>query len=512
MSETIVELYQLPENWKWTTIQELGQVVSGGTPSTRKPEYWGGETAWITPADLSGYNEKYIEGGAKSITREGLKNSSARLMPPGSIHFSSRAPIGYVVISKKAISTNQGFKSLVPAEGVFNEYVYYYLKSAKQLAEKRASGTTFKELSGKVFSQLPIPIPPLNEQRRIVAKIEELFSELDAGVAALEQARAQLKRYRQALLKAAFEGRLTEQWRQARAEELEPAGALLARIRAEREARWRAQLAEWEEAVQAWEAAGKPGKKPRKPRKPKELPPLSEEERAALPGLPEGWAYEYLGAIAEISGGITKNQKRKNLPLQVPFLRVANVYANRLELEKVDVIGVTQSEVERTLLQPGDLLIVEGNGSIEQIGRVAMWNGEVDICLHQNHLIKARLLPQAMPKFVLYFLLSELGRKMITTVASSTSGLHTLSLSKVSKLIIPLCSLDEQKEIVGFLESHLSTVDHLDQAIAQSLAQAAGLRQAILKKAFSGRLVPQDAEDEPASVLLERIRTGYTSH
>ncbi len=373
-----------------------------------------------------------------------------------------------------------------------------FVSFASHLNEGDRPRVNFKQIG-----DFQLLLPPLDEQRRIVAKIEELFSQLDAGVTALEQARAQLKRYRQALLKAAFEGRLTADWRRAHAGELEPADALLARIRTEREARWRAQLAEWEEAVRAWEAAGKPGKKPRKPRKPKELPPLTEEERAELPELPDGWAWEFLGNIAEISGGITKNQKRKNLPLQVPFLRVANVYANRLELDDVDVIGVTQSEFERTLLRPGDLLIVEGNGSIEQIGRVAMWNGEIDVCLHQNHLIKARLPSQAIPKFVLYFLLSERGRKMITTVASSTSGLHTLSLSKVSKLIIPLCSLDEQEAIVRFLEAQLSTIDHLDQTIEQALARAAALRQAILRRAFAGRLLPP-SQPPPASAVASQ--------
>jgi type I restriction enzyme, S subunit len=137
-------------------------------------------------------------------------------MPAGSIHFSSRAPIGYVVISSEPVSTNQGFKSIVPAHGVFNEYVYYFLKSAKSLAENRASGTTFRELSGSAFSRLPFPLAPTTEQHRIVAKIEELFSELDNGVENLKIARDQLQVYRQAVLKHAFEGNLTAAWREDR--------------------------------------------------------------------------------------------------------------------------------------------------------------------------------------------------------------------------------------------------------------------------------------------------------
>src|SRR5690554_5111181 len=128
-------LWPIPAHWQWTTVDKLGKVISGGTPSTKEPSYWGGGINWISPSDLTGYTEKRITKGAKSITDKGLKNSSARLMPKGSVHFSSRAPIGYVVISNEEITTNQGFKSLVPEQGVFNEYIYYYLKASKQLAE-----------------------------------------------------------------------------------------------------------------------------------------------------------------------------------------------------------------------------------------------------------------------------------------------------------------------------------------------------------------------------------------
>ena len=142
-----------------------------------------------------------------------MANSSAKVMLAGSVHFSSRAPIGYVVISLEPLATNQGFKSLVPAPGIFNEYVYYYLMASRGYARERASGTTFLELSGKIFGDLPIPLAPTATQHRIVAKIDELFSELDKGIESLKTARRQLEVYRQSVLKHAFEGKLTAQWR-----------------------------------------------------------------------------------------------------------------------------------------------------------------------------------------------------------------------------------------------------------------------------------------------------------
>jgi type I restriction enzyme S subunit len=110
----------IPDSWAWTAMEELGEVIAGGTPSTKEPEYWGGFINWISPSDLSGYSSKFISRGAKSLSEKGLLNSSAKIMPTGSVHFSSRAPIGYVVISADHMTTNQGFKSLVPARGVFN--------------------------------------------------------------------------------------------------------------------------------------------------------------------------------------------------------------------------------------------------------------------------------------------------------------------------------------------------------------------------------------------------------
>jgi type I restriction enzyme S subunit len=194
----------IPKHWQVKKLIDIGEIVSGGTPSTKVSEYWDGNISWISPADLSGYSQKTIQKGRKSITDSGLKNSSSRMMPKGSVLFSSRAPIGYVVIAGNDICTNQGFKSIVPNKSIFNEYLYYFLKASKQEAEKVASGTTFKEISLKAFAQLEIPLPPFSDQKAIVSKIEELLSDLENGKQQLKLAQQQLKIYRQSILKWAF--------------------------------------------------------------------------------------------------------------------------------------------------------------------------------------------------------------------------------------------------------------------------------------------------------------------
>lgn len=182
---------------------EIAEVVGGGTPRTSDPKnFESGSIAWLTPADLSGYSEKYISHGSRFITERGLRSSSARLFPEGTVMFTSRAPIGYSAIARNPIATNQGFKSFVLKPGVLPDYVYWWLKGAKQLAESMASGTTFLELSGAKAKQLPIPIAPIEDQRRIVAEIEKQFSRLDEAVANLKRVKANLKRYERATVTA----------------------------------------------------------------------------------------------------------------------------------------------------------------------------------------------------------------------------------------------------------------------------------------------------------------------
>lgn len=495
------DIWLVPTSWSWSLLSNIGEVVAGGTPSSKEPSYWGGDINWISPADLTGYSRKTIAKGNKSLTPEGLKNSSAKVMPSGSIHFSSRAPIGYVVISAEPMSTNQGFKSLVPARGIFNGYVYFYLKASKQLAEKRASGTTFLELSGKAFSMLPIPIPPLNEQKRIVAKIEELFSELDKGIESLQTAREQLKVYRQAVLKHAFEGKLTEQWRKDNADKLESPEQLLARIQQERDARYQQQLEDWKTAVKEWEANGKEGKKPGKPKVPEKV-----QFDEAVFKIPNSWATTSLGMISDVSGGLTKNQKRNSFNKKMKYLRVANVYADQLLLDDVQEIGVTDAEERKVSLAKNDLLVVEGNGSVDHIGRVALWDASISSCGHQNHLIRVRFDNPHFSRLILLFLLSPIGRDLIVKEASSTSGLHTLSISKVSNLQIPLLSLAEAAELMRVVDDKMILASRFESELDAEIQRAETLRQSILKKAFSGQLVPQDPNDEPASELLARIQ------
>ncbi|OLY90768.1 type I restriction enzyme, S subunit [Cnuella takakiae] len=306
-----------------------------------------------------------------------------------------------------------------PKKNISLKYGYYLLKSLR--LNQFEKSTAIPGLNRNDAYSKGIFLPPIEQQNAIVSKIEELFSELDKGIEELKTAQQQLKVYRKAVLKWAFEGKLTN------------------------------------ENVKEGE-------------------------------LPEGWSWKTLEEIANVSGGLTKNSKREALPLKLPFLRVANVYFNEIELSELHMIGVTEKEIERVRLKKDDLLFVEGNGSVDQIGRVALWNGMVEGCVHQNHLIKARFNGDMISKYALYFYCSPEGRNAIKAQANSTSGLHTLSISKIAKLPIPICPSEVQSIVVQEIESRLSVCDKIEETILDGLKQADALRQSILKNAFECKI------------------------
>ena len=187
--------------WREAKLCDIGEIVGGGTPSTKEESYYGGDIPWITPKDLSTHNERYIYRGEKSITEEGLKNSSAKLMPKGTVLFSSRAPIGYVAIAGKELCTNQGFKSLIPKNGVADsEFIYYLFKHKKSDIEAIANGTTFLEVSGSAMKNISILLPPLPEQKAIAATL----SALDDMIELNNQINKTLEEMAQAIFKSWF--------------------------------------------------------------------------------------------------------------------------------------------------------------------------------------------------------------------------------------------------------------------------------------------------------------------
>ena len=189
------------EEWKECTLSDLGTVVGGATPSTKdSSNYENGSIAWITPKDLSTHTERFISHGERNITEKGLKSCSAQLMPPNSVLFTSRAPIGYIAIASNEVCTNQGFKSIVPNKDTDFMFLYYLLKYNKDNIENLGSGTTFKEVSGSTMQKVPVRVPPLPTQQKIAA----ILSSLDDKIELNNKINTNLEQQAQALFKNWF--------------------------------------------------------------------------------------------------------------------------------------------------------------------------------------------------------------------------------------------------------------------------------------------------------------------
>ena len=494
---------RLPNTWVSASLGQLGTWLGGGTPSKANPAYWQhGTIHWVSPKDMKRF---FIDSAQDQITKKAVKESATNLVPARSVLMVTRSGILAhsfpVAINTVDVAINQDLKAWRSLGVVEPTYAAYFLKARARNILQGCSkdGTTVSSIDFDRLSAYSVAVAPASEQRRIISKIDELFSRIDEGEQALQRVEKLVERYRQSVLKAAVTGELTLDWRAARkraGEPMESGEALLARILNARRAAW--------EAAELKKLKAK-GKTPNDDRWKQKYQEPTRPDTSDLPELPEGWVWASMDQVGFVSGGLTKNQRRQTLTAQRPYLRVANVYANRLDLDDVQRIGVDDGELDRVLLEKGDLLVVEGNGSIDQIGRVAVWDGSIAGCVHQNHLIKVRCTELLPSWYALIWCLSPLGRDYIRRVASSTAGLHTLSISKVASLPVPVPTSGELDLIRDRFDQAVALVANERQSLWQSRTTSTALRQSILKAAFSGQLVPQDPHDEPASKLLERI-------
>ncbi|GJM33560.1 MAG: hypothetical protein DHS20C18_25610 [Saprospiraceae bacterium] len=401
-----------------------------------------------------------------------------------------------------------GTKVLQPKKLVDAKLLAYFTKILAHKISDKGYARHYQHIEKQ-----KIPIPPLPEQRAIVAKIETLFSSLDSGIADLKKAQAQLKIYRQAVLKKAFEGELTKEWR-AKQSNLPTAEALLAQIKEERQNHYQQQLEVWKKGVKDWEENGKVGKKPGKPKGLKDFEPLTKEELGKLISLPNEWIYIKQGELLdEPKYGTSKKCDYKSKGLGV--IRIPNISNQRIDSKDLKFAEFTEEEKLVYELRKNDILIIRSNGSVDLVGKCALINDSDTSFLFAGYLIRLRPFQKvASSKFLISCLSSIDLRNQIESKAKSTSGVNNINSGELSSLILPICSIQEQHQIVQEIESRLSVCDKVEESIIESLEKAQALRQSILKKAFEGKLLDEQelaackaAPDyEPAGVLLERIR------
>ena len=445
-------------------MEMIADVVGGGTPKTNDPtNYEGGTIPWITPADLSGYTAKHIAHGARFITQKGLNDSSAKMMPAGTVLFTSRAPIGYVAIASNPVCTNQGFKSFVLKEGVLPDYVYWWLKGSKDLAESMASGTTFLELSGAKAKQIPIPVAPITQQKRIVAEIEKQFSRLDQAVANLKRVKANLKRYKAAVLKAAVEGRLVETEAELARREgrsYETGEQLLQRILETRRSKW--------------QGKGK-YKEPTAP------------DTTDLPELPEGWVWATAEQLTDENRAITYGVIKLGEPVDggVPVLRSSDVRQLRIDLDDVKRISPEIAEdYRRTFLKGGEVVMtVRGT-----LGGIAVVPSQCNGFNVSREVAMLALVDPKMGQLVALFVASAPLENWLMRRAKGIAYTG-INIETLKALPIPVPPMAEHSCIVAEVERRLSLLRETEVQVDVNLQRAERLRQSILSRAFSGGLI-----------------------
>ncbi len=483
-----------PPGWSWVSLDRVAIMATGHTPSRNHPEYWGGHIPWISVRDARPFHGGVIHTTAEFTNPLGIENSAAVILPPNTVCLSRTGSIGYSILLGREMATSQGFVNWIcgPAlEPAFLRDLFVAENSFLHSISEGVAHTTIYFPEARAFH---ICLPPINEQRRIIAKIEELFSDLDAGVAALERVKANLKRYRAAVLKAAVEGRLTEEWR-TRHPTTEPAAKLLERILAERRAKWEQDhLRKFKEA----------GKTPPKVWKEKYSPPATRLDIGPFQ-VPTGWCLTSIAELGEVVTGSTPSTKRAEyFGGPIPFVKPTDLNVGYMVTSARDSLSEEGASVARLI--PAHSVLVTCIGAT--IGKT----GFVRVACATNQQINAIVVPwpESLRPWLFWVLCSQMGQEQIRDNASATT-LPILNKSTFERLAIPLPPANEQAELVAEIDRRLSVADAAETQVEHALQRAARLRQAILKRAFEGKLVPQDPTAEPVAAILERIKAGASA-
>ncbi|WP_449060491.1 restriction endonuclease subunit S [Planomonospora algeriensis] len=419
-------LEDLPPNWVRAKLEDVAIWGSGGTPKAGDKRYYGGDIPWAVIGDLT---DGVVTSTANSITSIGLENSSAKLVPEGTVLIAMYGSIGKLGIASRKLATNQAIAFAIPNQKILSsKYLFWYLRSQRDALTQQGKGATQQNISQTILRSWPILLPPPAEQQRITASIEYHLSRMEASVSRLDIALQRLDDLTKKIIISAV----------------------------------------------------------------------------PIPG-PRHWEVITTGEAGKIELGRQRHpawHKGKNMR---PYLRVANVFEDYIDTTSLMEMDFSPDAFEKFQLHPGDILLNEGQ-SPEYLGRPAMYRGDPPNVAFTNSLLRFQAKDGIDPEWALLVFRRHMHAGRFIREVRITTNIAHLSAGRLKSVEFPIPPIGEQKRIVADISARLFEVELMRSTIKSTLKHADKLRQSILKSAFTGRLTPQYPDDEPAAVMLERVR------
>ena len=481
------KLDALPEGWLAISLIQICDIAMGQSPSS-------------SVINNKGNGLPFYQGKTEFTDVYPIKkrfcDEPVRIAEIDDILMSVRAPVGPVNIANERSGFGRGICAIACGVGVEHKYIFYQLKGLEKYIASLGTGTTFTSINRNDVESLPINLAPEKEQTRIVEKLEELLSDLDNGVAELKASQNKLTQYRQSLLKSAVEGTLTQEWREQNQHTVSETGEqLLARILKERRQRWQQQkLAEFKAK----------DKKPPKDWQ-KKYPEPVQPDTSELPELPEGWIWASLSSIADLIqigpfGSLL--HKHDYITDGIPLINPTHIKDQKIEPNyNLSVGPIKMTELQNFVMKTDDIVI----GRRGEMGRCAVVTDIENGWLCGTGSLFIRLTKGMNPYFYSWILSSKRVKDYLSEVSVGTT-MQNLNQKILHSVPVPLCISDEQFEISNQLEVEYGRIDNQLNDLVSAFKSTETQRKNILKDAFSGKLVEQDPNDEPASVLLEKIK------
>ncbi len=476
-------MMSIPDHWIQCKLGDVIRVKNGY--AFKSNDYADDGTPLIRISDI---NDNKVSTDSSVMIPKDKINPDFYINPGDLLIAMSGATTGKtgVYSGKEPVLQNQrvGNFKIIDEAAIDGKYRNYYIASLRREIEEAAYGGAQPNISSKGIESFDFPLAPPDEQKLIVSEIEKQFSRLDEAVAALKRIKANLKRYKASVLKAAVEGKLTEEWRKEHPD-VEPASELLKRILVERRRKWE------EAELGKMRAKGKEPKDDKWQKKYGALPQPSSEEIEQLHKLPAQWVYIKLGeVIDEPKYGTSKKCGYKINGMGV--LRIPNVVNGIVDDADLKFAKFDEKEIQTYGLREGDMLTIRSNGSVSLVGKCALITKADEQYIYAGYLIKlSPFKGGVLSKYLMICFASLLLRKQIESKAKSTSGVNNINSGELQSLIIPICRKEEQEEIVRIVDEKLSSVEHFILDVDLNLKRAERLRQSILKKAFSGKLISE---------------------